>query len=255
MVSFFFALSTRKDSDPMDRGEDFSAYLAPTSIIDGDHPDVRAFALQMAGESPVPVERAVKLYLAVRDSIRYDPYMPFHLPEHYRASLVLKRGRGFCIPKASLLCACARAMGIPCRLGFANVRNHLATRQLLDFLGVDLFVYHAIVEMYLEGKWVKATPAFNRELCERHRVPPLDFDGRGDSVFQPYNLENRKFMEYVSFLGTHADVPVAEIVAAWEAAYGKARVSSWISEFEGSGGATLSGFEIQDVFQGSIERK
>lgn len=250
MVSFLPALSTRKDLDPMDHGENFAAYLAPTSIIDSDHPDVRAFALGLAGDSQVPVDRAVKLYLGVRDSIRYDPYTPFHLPEHYRASLVLKRGRGFCIPKASLLCACARVVGIPCRLGFANVRNHLATRQLLDFLGVNLFVCHAFVEMYLEGKWVKATPAFNRELCERHRVPPLDFDGRGDSVFQPYNLENRKFMEYVSFLGTHVDVPVSEIVAAWEATYGKARVSSWISEFEGAGGAAESGFKTEEVFQG-----
>mgnify|MGYP005839261547 CR=1 FL=1 len=234
----------------MDPREDFAAYLAPTSIIDSDHPEVRAFALDLAGASRVPVDRAVKLYLAVRDSIRYDPYTPFHLPEHYRASVVLKRGRGFCIPKASLLCACARVVGIPCRLGFANVRNHLATRQLLDFLGVNLFVYHAFVEMHLEGKWVKATPAFNRELCERHRVPPLEFDGRGDSVFQPYNLENRKFMEYESFLGTHADVPVADILAAWEATYGKDRVSGWISEFERSIVAAESGFETEDVFQG-----
>jgi len=233
----------------MDRPEDFALYLAPTPIIDSDHPEVEAFARRAAGDSPAAVEQAVNLYLAVRDSIRYDPYSPFHLPEHYRASAVLRRGRGFCIPKASLLCACARALGIPSRIGFANVRNHLATRQLLDFLGVNLFVYHAFVEMYLEGKWVKATPAFNRELCERHRVPPLEFDGRQDSIFQPYNLENRRFMEYVSFLGTRADVPVAQIIAAWEGAYGKERVSRWIRESGGSAGTGNSAFETEEVFQ------
>ncbi len=233
----------------MDRPEDFALYLAPTPIIDSDHPEVEAFARRAAGDSPTAREQAVGLYLAVRDSIRYDPYSPFHLPEHYRASAVLRRGRGFCIPKASLLCACARALGIPGRLGFANVRNHLATRQLLEFLGVNLFVYHAFVEMYLEGKWVKATPAFNRELCERHRVPPLEFDGRQDSIFQPYNLENRRFMEYVGFLGTRADVPVAEIIAAWEAAYGKERVSRWIRESEEAAGTGKSAFETEEVFQ------
>jgi transglutaminase-like putative cysteine protease len=226
---------------------DFQSYLTPTFIIDSDHPDVADFARMAAGGSVDPVEQAVKLYLAVRDSIRYDPYTPFHLPEHYRASRVLKRGRGFCIPKASLLCACARSMGIPSRLGFANVRNHLATRQLLKFLGSNLFVFHAFVEMFLEGRWVKATPAFNRELCARHGVPPLEFNGREDSVFQPYNLENQKYMEYENFLGSCADVPVREVVAAWEDAYGRERVSGWIRKFGESGAG--AGFEQEEVVQ------
>jgi hypothetical protein len=34
-------------------------------------------------------DRAVKLFLAVRDGIRYDPYTPLYLPEHYRAGSVL----------------------------------------------------------------------------------------------------------------------------------------------------------------------
>ncbi|OGP65660.1 MAG: transglutaminase, partial [Deltaproteobacteria bacterium RBG_13_53_10] len=175
--------------------------MTPTAVIDSDHKDVRAFAMSVAGRSSDPVEIAVRLYLAVRDGIRYDPYSPFHLPEHYRASSVLERGRSFCVPKASLLCALARARDIPSRVGFANVRNHLATRQLLTFLGTDLFVYHGFVELLLEGKWVKATPAFNRELCLRHGVPPLEFNGREDSLFQPYNLKNQKFMEYLEFCG------------------------------------------------------
>lgn len=233
----------------MEREGGFESFLAPTSIIDSDHPDVAAFARMSVGHSVDPVERAVKLYLAVRDSIRYDPYTPFHLPEHYRASRVLKRGRGFCIPKASLLCACARSMGIPSRLGFANVRNHLATRQLLEFLGANLFVFHAFVELHLDGKWVKATPAFNRELCERHRVPPLEFDGHEDSVFQPYNLENQKYMEYEGFLGSYVDVPVAEIVSAWESTYGKERVSGWIRQFSETDGRAGASFEKEEVLQ------
>lgn len=231
----------------MDQNDGFLPYLAHTAIIDSDHSTVRVFARETVGTVTDSVERAVKLYLAVRDSIRYDPYLPFHLPEHYRASAVLERGRGFCIPKASLLCACARAVGIPSRLGFANVRNHLATRQLLDYLGSDLFAYHAFTEMYLEGKWVKATPAFNRELCERHRVPPLEFNGHEDSVFQPYNQEKQKYMEYVGFLGSYADVPVSEILSAWEKVYGKERVAGWIEEFEASEGRSGARFETEEV--------
>jgi transglutaminase-like putative cysteine protease len=227
---------------------DSQRYLIPTSIIDSDHKSVRDYAMETSRGSTEPVEKAVKLYLAVRDNILYDPYSPFYLPEHYRASYVLKRGRSFCVPKASLLCALGRACGIPTRIGFADVRNHLATRQLLDFIGSNLFVYHGFVDFYLEGKWVKATPAFNSSLCKRHNVPPLEFNGREDSLFQPYNLDNQKFMEYVKFYGIDADVPVDQIVAAWEKAYGEERVKGWIKSFEERGDRSLSEFEKEDVF-------
>ena len=227
---------------------DSQRYLIPTSIIDSDHKSVRDYAMETIRGSTEPVEKAVKLYLAVRDNILYDPYSPFYLPEHYRASTVLKRGRSFCVPKASLLCAMGRACGIPSRIGFADVRNHLATQQLLDFIGSNLFVYHGFADFYLEGKWVKATPAFNSSLCKRHNVPPLEFNGREDSLFQPYNLDNQKFMEYVKFYGIDADVPVDQIVAAWEKAYGEERVKGWIKSFEQRGDRSLSEFEKEDVF-------
>jgi len=222
-------------------------FLSPTSIIDSNHRSVRDFAMETIGGSKDPVEKAVRLYLAARDSILYDPYSPFYLPEHFRASYVLKRGRSFCVPKASLLCALGRASGIPSRVGLADVRNHLATKQLIDFIGSNLFVYHGFVEFYLEGKWVKATPAFNSSLCRRHNVPPLEFNGREDSLFQPYNMDNQKFMEYIKFHGIYADVPVGEIVAAWKKAYGEERVQAWIRSFEEEGDRSLSDFEREDV--------
>lgn len=227
--------------------QQFKAYLTPTAIIDSDHKRVRDFALETVGDSKDPVERAVKLYLAARDNILYDPYSPFYLPEHYRASYVLKRGRSFCVPKASLLCALGRACGIPSRVGLADVRNHLATQQLIDFIGTNLFVCHGFVEFYLEGKWVKATPAFNSSLCKRHKVPALEFTGREDSLFQPYNFENQKFMEYTKFHGIYADVPVDEIVVTWKKAYGEERIQAWIQRFEEEGDRSLSDFEKEDV--------
>ncbi len=227
----------------------YQIFLTPTEVIDSDNEDIREYAQKTIGNSTDPVEMAVKLYYAVRDEILYDPYSPFYLPEHYRASFVLNRGRSFCVPKASLLCALGRACGIPSRIGLADVRNHLTTHQLLEFLGTDLFVYHGFVEFYLEGKWVKATPAFNRSLCEKHHVPPLEFNGREDSMFQPYNLKNQKFMEYVAFHGVYADVPVKKIVIGWKRAYGEDRVNRWIKMFEDQEGKSLSKFENEDVYE------
>ena len=228
--------------------QDNSLYLAPTEIIDSDHKSIHDYAISIVRGGTDPIEIAKKLYLAVRDDIRYDPYAPFYLPEHYRASYVLRRGRSFCVPKASLLCALGRACGIPSRVGFADVRNHLTTKQLTDFMGGStLFVYHGFVELYLDGKWVKATPAFNSELCRKHSVVPLEFNGREDSLFQTYNLKNKKFMEYVEFHGVYADVPVSVIVEAWEKAYGRDLVRRWIKTFEERGSLSPSDFEGEDV--------
>jgi transglutaminase-like putative cysteine protease len=227
--------------------ENMEPYLSPTAIIDCDHPEIRAFAEKTLGDAEDAVDKAIRFYYAVRDGIWYDPYYPFYLPEHYRASNVLRGGRGFCIPKASLLCALGRFSGIPSRPGFANVRNHLATRQLLDFLGSDIFAYHTFVEFFLEGKWVKATPAFNRELCLRHGVAPLEFNGREDSIFQPYNSENRKYMEYLEFLGSFSDIPVSRILDAFEKAYGRERVRGWIESFEQGRDIRLGRFDDEDV--------
>ena len=214
-----------------------SIYLNPTAIIDSDHPRIRSLVASLtAGITGQPSDQAVALYNWVRDQIRYDPYTPFYRAKHYRASYILEMGRGFCIPKASLLCAFGRACGIPSRVGFATVRNHMATRQLIEMLGSDLFSWHGFVEFYLEGRWVKATPAFNIELCRKFNVLPLAFNGREDSIFQQYNSDRRQFMEYVEFLGIFADIPVDDILAGWKNTYGEERVNQWIADLERSNG-------------------
>jgi transglutaminase-like putative cysteine protease len=222
-------------------------YLLPTSILDSDNKEIIAYADRIAGDSTDPIETAIKLYYAVRDGIWYDPYYPFYLPEHYRASNILKNGKGYCVSKVSLLITLARVRGIPSRIGFANVRNHLATRQLLDMMGSDLFVYHGFAELYLEGKWIKATPAFNIELCKRHNVAPLEFNGRDDSIFHAFNNDNKPFMEYAAYLESYADIPVYLIVSSWEEEYGKDRVQAWIDEIERSGRRALTDFSKEDV--------
>ena len=223
-------------------------YLLPTAIIDSDHAKIKDYAADAVKDATEDhVDRAVKLYYAVRDGIWYDPYLPFYRPEHYQASNVLKRGRAFCIGKATLLCALGRACGIPSRVGFADVRNHLATKQLLEFLGSDLFTYHGFTEFYLNGEWLKATPAFNIQLCQRHKVIPLEFNGREDSIFHPFNLEKKQFMEYVADHGTYADIPVDKIVEGWRKVYGQNRVRQWIESYEASAGASGRDFDSEEA--------
>ncbi len=224
------------------------SYLSPTPMIDSDHETIIAFAEKTTMDPKADqTTKAVNLFYAVRDGIYYDPYYPFYLPEHYRASNILKNGRGYCVSKAVLLCALGRACGIPSRIGFATVTNHIATKQLVDMLGSNIFVYHGFTEFHLNGKWVKATPTFNIELCTRHNVPPLDFNGHDDSIFHAYDRDNNRFMEYLEFHGSYADVPLERILSSWKKVYGEDRVRLWIEMFESAQTGADRNFMKEDV--------
>jgi len=161
----------------------------------------------------------VALNLAVRDGVRYDPYrIDLSLPG-MRASTALLQGHGWCVPKAVLLAAVARAAGIPARLGFADVKNHMTTEKLRQSMGTDLFVWHGYTELWIDGGWRKATPAFNLSLCEKFGLLPLDFDGVHDSLYHPYDRAGQRHMEYVSQRGSFADLPLAEITQTFAEVY------------------------------------
>ena len=200
-------------------GSSVDEYLKPTAYVDSDAPGVVAFAERVAGGAADPIDRAVALYHAVRDGIVYTPYCDFRSVETYRASACLARGSGFCVAKSALLAAAARATGIPARMRFADVRNHLASPRLRQLMGTDVFYYHGYAELYLDGSWVKATPVFDRALCDRFGVPPLPFDGRQDSLFQAYDPSGRRHMEYVRDRGPSADVPAQTIIEIFERHY------------------------------------
>ena len=195
------------------------ACLETGEFVDSAAPNIVAFARKTCEGATDDVTRAVRLYYAVRDGIVYTPYCDFKSLETFRASACLERGSGFCVAKAALLAAAARAAGIPARVGFADVRNHLTTPRLRQLMGTDVFYYHGYAELYLDGKWVKATPAFDRGLCDKFGVRPLEFDGREDSLFHPHDVSGRRHMEYVRDRGPAVDVPVAEILETFNRCY------------------------------------
>jgi transglutaminase-like putative cysteine protease len=171
-----------------------------------------AFAHRHAGAGD-DRERVINLYYAVRDRIAYNPYFIGRDRDYYRASACLREGKGFCIPKAALLAACCRAVNVPARVGYADVRNHVSTPKLEEMVGGDVYYWHSYTDTWLNGGWVKSTPAFDADLCERLNVHPLEFDGTEDSLFQEYNRAGDRHMEYVTHRGPFADVPYDLIVA------------------------------------------
>ena len=194
-------------------------HLGATAFIDAGHPSVRAFAERAVAEAATDRERISRLFTAVRDEIRYDPYQLSHEPRAYVASNVIGGGASFCIPKAVVLTAAARSLGIPARLGFSDVKNHLQSPKLAERMGTDVFVFHGYSELYVHGAWRKATPAFNAELCERFGVAPLTFDGSADALLHPFAPDGSAYMEYIRDRGVYADLPLGLILEVFAAAY------------------------------------
>lgn len=197
-----------------------STFLEVTPYLDWDQPTVLEFTAKAVGDASDPVEKARRIFAVVRDQIWYDPYVVPKTNEDFRASVIATTTRAYCVPKAVLLTASARAAGIPARLGFADVRNHLQTETLRDKMGgSDLFPYHGYTEMLIDDRWVKATPAFNAELCARFGVQPLEFDGEHDALLHPFSGDGNQYMEYVKDHGWYYDLPLEEILGAYGSSY------------------------------------
>ena len=198
-------------------------YLQPSAFVDSDAPNVRVFTQRaLAGVADAtPTEKAIRLFDAVRDQLRYDPFNIPTVADAYRASHVALQPTAYCVPKAILLTAAYRAAGIPAAVGFADVRNHLNSPKLAELMDTDLFIYHGYVSLWLDGHMIKVTPAFNSELCERFGVKPLVFDGRNDALFHEFDMRNKRHMEYVNDRGWFADPPMDKLLDEFRTTYPK----------------------------------
>lgn len=194
--------------------------LTATAFFDVESPLIRDFVARVTSGATSKREKAIRLFYAVRDEILYDPYSMRLEPSAYRASHCLSEGRAYCVVKASLMTAAARAAGIPARLGLADVRNHLCTERLRALMGgLDIFYFHGYTALWLEQRWLKVTPVFNLALCDKFGVLPQEFDGSADSLFQPFDRDQRLHMEYIHDHGTFADLPFDLIVAEMRRRY------------------------------------
>lgn len=202
-------------------GQPDEKYLRPSECINSDHPAVVELAASLleANAAETDIDKALSLYYWCRDKVRYNPYALGDTRDAMSASATLAAGEGWCVPKAALLAALCRAAGIPARVGFADVRNHLSTERMREAMNTDVFYFHGYTSIYLEGKWVKATPAFNIELCDKFGLHALEFNGRDDSLYHEFDQAGNKHMEYLHDRGEYLDIPFDEMMAVFREHY------------------------------------
>jgi len=196
-------------------------FLQTTSFLDYDHPIVRAFVQETLTGISDQKEKAIRLFYAVRDQIRYNPYHIDLTVEGMRASTTLQKKQGWCVSKAVLLTAVCRAAGIPARIGFADVRNHRTPEAVAKVLKTNVFLWHGFSLLFLNGKWIKATPAFDLSLCDKHQIYPVEFDGEHDAVFHAKDRMGRPHIEYLKNHGFFDDLPLKQIYKSYQIEYGE----------------------------------
>lgn len=189
--------------------DDLKRLTAPTEFLDFEHEAVAAFTERAVEGADSPVERAIRLFYQVRDHIDYEVYRQDLSREGIRASATVGRGEGFCVHKSILYAAAVRAVGVPSRLVVGEVRNHLASPQLKELVGGEVFV-HWLTSIYLDGRWLKVTPVFNKLLCRLYGIEALEFDGTSDAVNHPFSGD--KQMEFLVDHGEFDDVPYDTLI-------------------------------------------
>ena len=209
-------------------------YLKATAAIEAEHPLIKAKAAELTAGVSTDREKAVRLFYFVRDRIPYNLFMISMHPDDFRASFVLETGKGYCVQKAVLLCALARAAGIPSRLALARIRNHRVPPKIRERLGRNEFPGHGYNQFLFDEQWVTAAATFDAKLCSRVGVPPVEFDGRNDAMLPDRALDGGPYIEYVERYGTFDDLPLGFITERTSKIWGKDK-RSWLRPEDDTG--------------------
>jgi len=188
-------------------------YLRCTVTIDCDQESIREAAQRVTKDLTTEKEKAIALYYFVRDSIRHNAYAPLYIPERYKASVTLKEGNGFCQHKAILLAALARVVGIPSRIGFVDVQDHRLSDTFKKMIGdIDVFPGHGYCELYVNGKWVHVSPAYDLATCQKNGFVPVDWDGENDAKDSPYDVNGNLHIVHINDHGCSDDFSYDELM-------------------------------------------
>jgi len=199
----------------------FEDYLKPTYFYDFNHKPVYNKAFEIINGLDTVKEKAIALFYWVRDEIKYNmsTYNP-SVKMNFRASVTLRRKNGFCVSKSILLSTFARAVGIPARIHLCDLINHKVSQKVIDFMGTNVMYYHGYSEFFINKKWLKLTPSFDKQTAIKGNFfPMVEFDGENDAVFPPYDNDGNRFGEYLEDRGVHADLPLDDIEELFKEKY------------------------------------
>jgi transglutaminase-like putative cysteine protease len=187
-------------------------FLDDNAVFDYRHADFKHYLDDRLGKQAAGNrERLIDIYYHVRDRIHYEIFNTALSSAGLAASGIVRAGKGFCLHKSIVFVSAARLLSIPARLKAAKVINHFASPGIIELMDGPVFL-HWFAEVWLDGKWVKVTPVFNKLLCRLYKTVPLEFDGRTDSIHQPYDAATGKSMIFLEAPRTVEPTHAADLI-------------------------------------------
>jgi len=199
--------------------ESFEKFLAPTPLIEADHPAIWAKAETLMEGAVGPAEKARCLFDFVRDEVGYVFRAPVREARAFRASEILRVRRGYCTQKAILFCALARSCRIPAGICFYDIVDHTLSERVVRLLRTRTLVHHGVAALHLNGVWRVFDATLDRRLVEQNNLIPVEFDPEQDCLMHPETRDGRKHVEYVEDYGLVADVSFEELMGWFKEGY------------------------------------
>ena len=85
-------------------------YLKASYYFDFNHERIQQLVSEFKSDTISKKEKAIAVYLKIRDEWKYDPYTISFSEEKYKASFIAQKSTGNCVDKSILVIACLRAL-------------------------------------------------------------------------------------------------------------------------------------------------
>jgi transglutaminase-like putative cysteine protease len=200
--------------------------LAPSDVIDSDHPLIKETADRVAGDATGSAAVG-RLFDYVRDELRYDMAPVLDTRSDWAASSTIERGYGFCQQKAVALAALLRARGIPSGVAAEDLLDHKIPPPYVEHMGSQVLPYHGYTIAHVDGAWRRLDATLDRALCERKNYRIVEYAAGRDCVLPPDDRAGQPHFEHLGEHGRWADLP--DEVVGETLALDYLRTESWRS--------------------------
>ena len=171
---------------------DVESCLKADEFMDFDHSDIQFKVQEISNGIEDLWDKAKAIYYFVRDEIVYDFAPLIRDSDNWKASVILKEGRGFCHQKSILQTALYRAVGIPSALTYHDAIDYpLLETRYKERIPDGVLSYHGLSLIYMDNTWIRQDATLDAGLCYRRGYCITDVE-RGKEILLPEKIKNGK---------------------------------------------------------------
>jgi hypothetical protein len=176
--------------------------LTSSAIFDFDNQLIQSKINQLKIDGSDPWGKTKQIFDFVRDNIVYDFAPDIIGLSSWYASVILKKGSGFCHQKAIVLTAMLRGAEIPTCLVFQNVKDHiLFNTRFKDLIPGGMLPLHALVAVNISNKWYRLDSTLDSNLCNKKGYHVSQIEIGKETLLPTHTLDGHQHFSIEKELG------------------------------------------------------